>query len=271
MKNDFLDLPDFLAHHLHADPLFCLANTVVWLDPLWSADAEGEEFSTALLTLRQMFPALYAQAIEMLRDGQSVSAVGKMICSELHRIGLPVDDLEYLAFGIPLPAYGVDLTELGFYDEHPELLPLLALFGIAPDTLIPEQAYPIGQALGDALCNHADSRYQQVGWLLLWLFGWTGNSIMDLTYEFMAEYEMLAWTTEEVAFALDMIRQADELMAQVSAGQALLLNQPTLMNTLTQNIRRMEAALKKGQKHDTGRLEWPPLADGLTGTTEPDA
>ncbi|KAB2867409.1 MAG: hypothetical protein F9K46_00390 [Anaerolineae bacterium] len=271
MKNDLLALPDFLAHHLHADPLFCLANTVVWLDPLWLADDDGEVFGTALLTVRQVFPALYAQAIEMLRDQQSISTIGNMICAELNRIGLPVDDLEYLAFGIPLPAYGVDLTELGFYDEHPELLPLLALFGIAPDTLIPEQAYPIGQALGDALCNHPDSRYQQVGWLLLWLFAWTGNSIMDLTYEFMVEYEMLSWTPDEVAFALDMIRQADELMAQVTAGQALLLNQPALMNTLAQNIRQMEVVLKKGQKHDTVRLEWPPLADGLTGTTEPNA
>lgn len=271
MKNDLLALPDFLAHHLHADPLFCLANAVVWLDPLWLADDDGEVFSTALLTLRQVFPALYAQAIEMLRDQQSVATVGNMICNELNHIGLPVDDLEYLAFGIPLPAYGVDLTEARFYEDHPELMPLLSLFGISPDHVIPEQAYPIGQALGDALRNHPDSRYQQVGWLLLWLFGWTGNSILDLTYEFMAEYEMLAWTPGDVEFALEMIRQADELMAQVTAGQALLLNQPTLMNTLAQNIRRMEAALKKGQKHDIVRLEWPPLADGLTGTTEPNA
>ncbi len=29
MKNDLLTLPDFLAHHLHIDPLFCLANAVV--------------------------------------------------------------------------------------------------------------------------------------------------------------------------------------------------------------------------------------------------
>lgn len=271
MKNDLRGLPDFLAHHLHADPLFCLANTVVWLDPLWAADEEGDEFGIALLTLRRVFPALYAQAIEMLRDHQSVSTIETMICTELNRIGLPVDELVYLAYGIPLPAYGVDLTELGFYEEHPDLLPLLALFGITPDTLIPEQAYPIGQTLGDVLCNHPDSRYQQVGWLLLWLFAWTGNSIMDLTYEFMAEYEMLSWTAEEVTFAFDMIRQADELMGHVTTAQTLLLNQPALLNTLAQNIRRMEAALKKGQKHDTCRLEWPPLADGLTGTTEPNA
>lgn len=271
MKNDLLALPDFLAYHLHADPLFCLANTVVWLDPLWSADEDGDDFSAALLTLRRVFPAIYAQVIEMLRDHQSVSTIENMICVELNRIGLPVDELVYLSYGIPLPAYGVDLTYIGFYEKHPDLLPVLAIFGITPDVLIPEHAYTIGQTLGDALCQQPDTRYQQVGWLLLWLFGLTGNSIMDLTYEWMAEYEMLAWTSEEVEFARDMIRQADELMAQVTAGQEFLLNQATLMNTLSHNIRQMEAALKKGPKHDTVRLEWPPLADGLTGTTEPDA
>ncbi|MBI5928202.1 MAG: hypothetical protein HY862_02755 [Chloroflexi bacterium] len=271
MKSDLLAWPTFLAQHLHADPLFCLTNTVVWLDPLWSADEDGDDFSTALVTLRRVFPAIYTQAIEMLRDQQSVATIENMLCGELNRMGLPVDELVYLSYGIPLPAYGVDLTDSGFYEEHPDLLPLLALFGIAPDTVIPEHAYLMGQTLGDALGQQPDGRYQPVGWLLLWLFAWTGNSIMDLTYEYMAEYEMLAWTPEEVAVALDMIHQADELMAHVSAGQALLLSQPALMKTLAQNIRRLETALKKGQKYDTGRLEWPPLADGFTGTTESDA
>ncbi len=75
--NAFLQSYTLLAAGLRADPQFCLASAVVWLDPMWQDadedwDVPHDEDGTlaiALRVTRMAFPDIYVQAVEAIRQG----------------------------------------------------------------------------------------------------------------------------------------------------------------------------------------------------------
>jgi hypothetical protein len=203
--NDLLQTYTLLAAGLRDDPLLCLANAVAWLDPLWQeADDDGDvpqdedgALAIALHVTRTAFPDVYAQAVDRLRQGASYADLDRLICGAISERRIPVDDLECIGFGIPLPAYGVALDDPDFYTTHPDTLPALACFGVSPEPnpdpiTVPEWVHTAGRLIAADLEQHEDERYRQVSWLVQWLFALSGNTIVDWDYESLADIPPLS-------------------------------------------------------------------------------
>lgn len=272
---DLLQTYALLASALRDDPLLCLASTVVWLDPMWQDadedwDVPHDEDGTlgiALMVTRKAFPDVYIEAIQAIRQGASYADLDRLICTAISTHGIPLENLEWIGFGIPLPAYGTVLDDPEFYTVHPDTKPVLECFGISPEPNpyqieVPECAYSAGRIIAADLQRHDDERFRQIGWLLHWLFSSSGNSSVDYDYETMCEFHPLSWEADDLAFAIEIIEEADGIMADVLAGLAFLTSQPELMNVLQHNIRRIYKAIgRQGGKRDEPkvRLKWPSM------------
>lgn len=280
-----MDVYSFLAAGLRDDPLLCLAQAVAWLDPFWSGLSDDDfnddgSLAETLDVTRNHFPGIYALAVDALHHGAAYDDLDHLICTEISRLGFPLDFVESMGCGIPLPAYGTLLCDPDFYTYHPDVVPVVQWFGIQPDgddpINIPDHACTAAQRLMDSLVEHPDPRYQQVGWLIGWLFSSSGNSAIDLDQTTMWDCEPLAWEPENVEFALAIIREADEIMEAAQVGLTLIQSNPLIQQALQDNIQRLyrlfaRQSRKEHKNHDRPRLHWPALDSGLTGTTEPDA
>ena len=282
--NDLPDVTTFLAAGVRADPRLCLAQAVAWLDPFWNGVQEDElgdddMLAVAMDVTRRCFPTVYALAVQALHRGADESDLDRLICAEISATGLPLDSLEGLGYGVPLPAYGVCLEDPDFYVEHAEVIPLLGWFGISPENQpsveVPDWAYVAGQRLSDSLVEQPDERYQQVGWLLGWLFSCTGNSVLDYDYETLYEFEPLPWEPDNLELALASTEEAGDLLEAARTGLARVTSDSILQQALRTNIRRLRrlftgSIAKERTVHDRLRLHWPALDRGAAGTAQSD-
>ena len=281
--NNLLQSYTMLAAGLRADPQFCLASAVVWLDPMWQDadedwDVPHDEDGTigiALTVTRKAFPDIYSQAVEAIRQGASYTDIDRLICDGITERGIPLDNLEWIGFGVPMPAYGVELNDSDFYTTHPEVIPILACFGISPEPnpyhmTIPDCVYNAGRTIAADLEKHPDERYRQISWLMQWLWSSSGNSSVDLSYDEICEFQPLSWEKDEFEFAVAIIEEANGIMSDVLAGLEFLSNNPDLLTALQHNIQRIYKALEKqkGKKDEPRiRLAWPCLTDGIERRT----
>lgn len=218
----------------------------------------------ALHVTRKVFPDIYVQAVEAIRRGASYAELDQLICAGITECGIPVDNLEWIGYGVPLPAYGVELDDPEFYTTHPDTLPVLACFGISPEPNpfrfgVPDCVYTAARIIADDLQEHTDERYQQIGWLLQWLFSCSGNSSIDFDYETLCECPPLSWGEDEVAFAIAIIQEAEDILSDAMAGLVFLNEHPTLLTTLQHNIQRIYKTLhkRKGTSENLKiRLRW---------------
>jgi len=281
--NDLLATFDLLAAAMLDDPLLTLANAVCWLDPLWEMNEgdlydEGDGVGLALCITRSAFPDIYAGAVERIRSGASEKELDSFICGAISQRGIPLENLEFLGYGIPLNACGVELSNPDLYVARPDLLPLANLFGIRPEpghynVEVPDCAYTAGRVIADSLVQQDDAGLQQVGWALAWLFSCSGNTLIDFDDESMAEIPPLTWEENDLVFAIDLIEEADGIMGDVSAGLTLLEANPALFTALEANIQRTykTIAKQKGKQDEPRiRLEWPSLIAGGDGATVAD-
>ena len=282
--NILLQTSAYLARQLQADPRLALAITTAWLDPLWcvsEADWDIPEdnetmLMVALFVLRPLFPDIYVQALESMRSGDGYHTTERLICAALYDLGIPLDDLQWMAWGIPMPAYGTTLTNPDFYEAQPDLVPILKLFGIQPDNdetfiHVPDSACVAGRIVADSLEAEDAPPYRQLAWLLQWLFGWSGNTCIDLDYDALAEIELPCWDKAGVELAQAVITEADDIVKQAQEGLAWLKGQSTVSQALHQNVRRTLKLLeRKGGTNDnlTIRLRWPRLINGADGAAE---
>ena len=280
-ENLLLQTGQFLARQLQADPRLCLATTMAWLDPVWFV-AESEEsawdipedddsaLTQALRVLRRSFPGIYVGALEAIRNGERYHDIEHLICAAMYAQGIPLDDLHWMVWGIPMPAYGTTLTAPAFYESNPDLVPIVELFGIQPtgadrSVHVSDSACIAGRIVGDSLMAQDEPHYQQLAWLLQWLFGWSGNTCIDLDQEALCELELPTWDAAGIELAQAVIAEADDILKQAQAGLTWLTSQPTLLVALRKNVRRtVRRVEKKGDQDDelTIRLHWPRLADG---------
>jgi len=137
--NDLVVLQQALAHTINADPVLCLAHAVAWLDPLHGElkdidmpESEHDTVLVALHILRRAFPEIYFDALQAIRQGASYQRLDHLICDAVQAQGIPLDNLEWIGWGIPLPAYGALLDDPDFYTTHPDVIPVLECFGISP-------------------------------------------------------------------------------------------------------------------------------------------
>lgn len=282
--NELLQTHTLLAGVLRDDPLLCLASTVVWLDPMWQEADEDwdmlqDEDGTLRFTLtvtRKILPDVYIQAVDAIREGASYADLDRLICTAITRHGIPIDNLEWLGFGIPMPAHGVTLDEPEFYTSHPDVIPVLECFGISPEPdsyhiNVPDCVYTAGRMIAADLERQPDERYRQIAWLMQWLFSCSGNSSIDYSYEEHCEFESLSWEKDEFAFAIEIIEEADAILSDALAGLAFLNSHPDLLQALKQNVRRIYKTLAKlkGNPNELRlQLAWPHLTDGVERTAQ---
>lgn len=266
------DIPQALKQltaAVRADPLLSLAYAVAWLDPLWRANLndfydDGDSVHLALCILRGAFPDIYAEAVERLRIGTTGAALDHFISSAITARGIPLESISMLDYGIPLPAYGISLDEPDENLKSPALALVLRLFGITLDresshVIVPDGVYTVAQALSDSLIQQTDERLQQVGWGLAWVFSCSGNTLVD--NDSLWELEPLSWEAEDVAFAIELIQEAERIMQAVDEGLHTLNTQPRLQQALSNNLQSLYRTI---QTHKKGlpdghhlRLEWP--------------
>jgi len=288
--NALTSLHAHLAEALQGDSLHQLALLVATFDPFWQeADEETLQMAfeaddglmQAWLITRQAFPDLYADLVLTQAAGASPTVLQHQIHDGFAARGLPIESLDMLGGGIPLMAYGVCLEEPTLYRDHPELIGLLALFGVVVDLEvdaleIDRLVYVAGAALAEALVGQTDPHWQDVGWWIGRAFGATGNTLVDDTDESLYNMPPLSWSTDDIAFGRELIAEADEVMTAAQRGCAWLQATPAASQQLKAAIRQTQRGLAnhtqrqanrpKGQKGSRYvphlRLGGPELADG---------
>ena len=281
--NPLTSMFDQLAVSLTADPLLLLASAVAAFDPFWNTfDAEDIDYDTdplhiALQVTRGAFPDIYAEAVERLRAGASYQEMDRLLCKAISAKGIPLDDLDVIGWGVPLNAIGVDLEDPEFYAVHTDLLPILAPFGIdLPEgetysVDVPECVYPAGRAIAASLLEQTDPALRQVGWAFGWLFSCTGNSLIDYTDEALSEIPPLSWSAEDVAFAIELIEEADGILRDVQAGIDHLKQSPEMRAALERNVRTLYTVLARhnGHRDKTNvTFSWNSLTSSLSPEPE---
>ncbi|MBE2268388.1 MAG: hypothetical protein IAE80_09180 [Anaerolinea sp.] len=278
--NPLTEMYEQLALSLTADPLLLLASAVAAFDPFWAdfddtdIDYETDPLTIALQVTRSAFPDIYAEAVERLRSGASYAEMDRLLCKAISAKGIPLDDLDTIGWGVPMTAVGVDLEDPEFYAVHTDLLPVLAPFGIdLPEgetysVDLPECIHKVGCAIAASLHEQTDPALRQVGWLFGWLFSCTGNSLVDYSDEALAEIPPLSCSADDIAFAVELIEEADGIMRDVQIGLAHLKTTPDLMAALERNIAHLYRELKKKGKLDERiiRLEWEGADSRVDGT-----
>jgi hypothetical protein len=259
-----------LARAMTRDPLLLLVSAVATFDPLWNViqdDDDADPLTIALHITRDAFPDIYAEAVERLRAGSSALETDRWLCGAISAKGIPVDDLERLGWGIPLEPVGIALDEPEFWSMHGDMLPALAPFGIRlPDddgaqdeVVIPADAYAVGSAISGSLLAQPDAALNQLGWLFAWLFSCSGNSLIDLTWEELAEYPPLLWCERDIAFAMEMIAEADEIAGCFQPALEGLTDWSELLTALDTNITIVrDTIMKEGvDRERIYDLAWP--------------
>ena len=283
--NPLMTMWEPLASALAADPLLLLASAVATFDPYWAAfedeeiDYEDDSLTIALQVTRGAFPDLYALAVERLRAGATFAEMDRLLGSAISAKGIPLDDLDTIGWGVPLTAVGIDLEDPECYAAHDELLPILALFGIdftdreTYRVEVPEAVYAAGRTIAASLLALAEAALQQVGWLFGWLFGCTGNSLIDWTDDTLSEIPPLSWSPDEIEFAIELIGEANTIMRDAQAGLAFLKSSPHLLAALERNIVYLYRELKQKGKLDErdAHVEWTGAVGSTDGTAVADA
>lgn len=279
--NDILQTYTFLADQITGDPLLNLTSAVAWLDPIWLEDDDPDDYDdehdiigTALRVMRRAFPDIYIDAVERIRAGATCNEIDNLICGAVSAKGIPLDNLEYISYGIPMDGFGVELESAEFYAEHPDLVPILALFGVRPEpdsynVEVSEAAYRVGRAIALCLDEHPDQRYRELSCLMRFLWSFSGNTLVDWSYDMLFEIPPLSWSEEDVAFAIEIIEEADAIMASAQRGIQLLQSQPDVMAALEHNIKRSFRAVNRSQDDQINiKLKWPTISAELCAITD---
>lgn len=277
------EMYDQLSVALTGDPLLLLASAVATFDPYWSEfddgynDDEDNPLHIALAVTRGAFPDIYAETVERMRANAPYQELDRRICEAITTKGIPMDNLETMSWGIPLVSFGVDLEDPEFYAVHSAALPALVPFGVdIPESEtysinVPECIYAAGRAVAASLHEQDDPTLKQVGWLYAWLFGCSGNSLCDLTIDDLYELQPLSWSPDDIAFAVEMIEEADGIMSDAMAGLKHLTASPDLLAVLQRNIAHLYREFKKkGKVDDNVRLEWSRPDSGADRTAVAD-
>lgn len=255
--NLFADYQQMLLSSIHADPVLSLAYTASMFDPLWadddnfaSPDTENDVLYFALHMLRKAFADVYLETLQAMQANASYERLETLICTAMQAKGIPLEQLEWFGYGIPLPSYGMVWDDDTFTSAYPEAVNVLVALGVNPQEDAPKDSYTRADQLADELLTREETHWRQIGWMLKWLFSCSGNSAVDYDYETMSEFQPLSWDADDVAFALDIIQEAEEIMADALAGLAFLTEHPELLpdlkNKLQKGISHVEPVILTG-------------------------
>jgi hypothetical protein len=241
----------FLHMALLNDPLHQLACLTVLLDPLWIGISDADELDPneqdyyegndpiqqALLVTRECFPEIYVEAVSALHRGVSRHDLDSLLCKGFGEAGIPMENLELVWYGIPLPAYGSQLSEPDFYTQFPQAEAVLKCFGVDVEAgEIPPESTDLAIMLAHRLRQMKEPICQQISWVLAWLWGVSGNSSIDMDYEYLSEFEPMRWERDNIEFAKHLIAEADEIMGEAMAALDYLHEHPTALQALEKAV-----------------------------------
>lgn len=261
--NNLLNTYSLLQSAMTADPVLCLAQAVAWLDPMWNLsdeiDMPQDEDDTLIIALhivRRAFPDIYLDALQAMHHGASYARLDQLICDGIRAHGIPLDSVEWIGYGIPLPAYGVVLDDPDVYTQHPDVVPVLACFGISPEPnpyniQVPDVAYTAAEIIANNLMQHPEENWRQVTWLIRWLFSSTNNSCVDWDIETMNEVQPLSWEPADIAFAQEIIEEANGIMADVHTAIQFL-------NDHSHHLETLQSIIQRRYQHKANKQKFKP-------------
>ncbi|MEP7288619.1 MAG: hypothetical protein ABI947_22935 [Chloroflexota bacterium] len=267
--NDLLQTQAMLTALLQTNTALSLALAAAWLDPALLADDEDEDDECAytLAICRRCFPDVYASAVHHLRSGVSRSEVDRVFCEGIGRyLVVDVQDIQQFQYGVPWEALGIDLYDQeAFQEASPRLAVVAAWFGVTAEDSTIEQARRVAEALIKSLEPYGETGiHSDVASLLRWLFGLSGNTLVDFTDEELYEsgIEPVPWECDDIAFINDVQQEAYMMVDAATRALTLLETNADWREYFQQNTK----LTRRNPKH-AARLDWP--ADA--GSGDPDA
>jgi hypothetical protein len=266
--NPLLTLQHGLLQALHADPLHQLALLTTMLDPLWQLDIDDPadcagETQFALLVARRAFPDLYVEAVLQQQSGAAEVDLNRLICRGFSERGIPLEDIAWLGYGIPLVAGGLDLSDPELY-TNTDFAAVLSWFGIVAEAEpyhveVSAETYRVGRSLADSLRQQPQLEWQNVGWLMAWLFSHTGNTLADVDEEQLYEHEPLTWEPADIELAVEMIAECQTIIEDAHTGLRWLLAHPAACQQVQENVRHLYTMInrQKSRRYEPkAQLTW---------------
>src|SRR5450432_2359300 len=267
-----------LANSLRHMPRLALASLVSWLDPLHllnldydDFEYDGDDLPVALLTCRLCFPGVYARSLSVMTRRATLAEVERLICDGVSQsLFVALDNIEMFKWGVPYEGLGVDLegmSELEPEEAYPRLLPVLKWLGVSERPDNPGFGYAHDRAvqLVKSLEAYPDkSPHQDLANLLRWIFGNSGNTLVDNSDEALAEsgLEPLEWTPDNIAFINEVQSEACQIVDSAYCALERLEHDTEWQTAFQQNCQ-----LLMERSSPRVALRWPPCA----GNGAPDA
>lgn len=212
-----------LVNAMQSDPWLSLVTTISWLDPFYgtaieTADWEESCLESAVTVCRQIFPTCYSELIHSGFVHASPSEREQQVLDALNaELYAPLGALDEVDYGLPIEAYGLDLTESEIVD-HPNFEQISALL-VALDVAAP---LPLDYTSYDQLRNAVEAYLSATPphgpchHLLTWLFSLSGNSLVDYSPLELWEMNMdsPSWTAGDVAFLAEIHAEARQWLSQ---------------------------------------------------------
>src|SRR5690348_7474103 len=141
--NDLLAAQALLTKAMAVDIRLALANAVAWLDPahimthqndVGDDDLDEDEITQALRLCRQLFPEVYAGAMQYLWQGTDTPRLESVLIDGINtHLVMKLTSLEELVGGIPVETLGVSFYEADFFENNPHLADVVTDLGVKAD------------------------------------------------------------------------------------------------------------------------------------------
>jgi hypothetical protein len=272
--NTLLGAHTLLGELMLSDTRLALAYTAAWLDPLLPFADDDTEYSAsygdeeddlgmALRILRTVFPDIYAGAVQHLWRGAGNRTMEHYICEGVNRhLVTPLDCLDAMRYGVPIEplGLGVGTPEQDFFTAYPDLALLLADFGITPDSDGDDyqRGYTVAKEVIRDLEPHTDAAHRHLSHLVAWLWGCSGNTLVDYDTEALWEMglEHPDWTEEDIAFINEVARESQDIVADARAAQHRLETDAAHRAAFRHNLEALTERITAHDDKSSGGLDW---------------
>jgi hypothetical protein len=209
-------------------PRLALATLASWLDSIGllnldnqDFDYDGDDLPAALLACRDCFLDVYTRGLVALTEGVPPADLERQICQGVSQhLVVGIEDIEQFKWGVPCEGLGIDLEGydgLPLDEAYPRLRPVLDSLGFTSTSGEVEYTHAgqIATHLVQSLDSYTEAApHQDFANLLRWIFGASGNTLVDNSNEMLYEsgLEPLDWTPDNVAFMNEVQTEAQQIL-----------------------------------------------------------
>lgn len=262
--NALLDMQALLTERLRHDPRLSMATLAAWLDPLTVLEIDpdtdygyDDDYLTfALIVCRRCFPTAYAQAIAYQNSGLPSRTLEVRLYEAINvHLVAKLVSLEEIVNGVPVEGMGIRLDDPDWFTENPRLVTVLNMFGITrPDDPTCNTARQIGELVAKAYTADRDPVSIQIAHLLQWLFGCSGNTLVDWSAQDLWEssFETFDWTLDDIEFVNEMTQEALDFLTDAEHALTALETNADLRALLEARIAQLTTqSTRKGKRRGT--------------------